>query len=194
MKQSFKLPGISCERCKDKLEVILETSGISITTLKVVCHQCGWNEDILDRGEHVLEESRKQLQGAAQQITKTLLALKNTLPKNRDEWTEVVTNPAHPFTATLLAALAILLMELSGFSIFIAATWILANLILNPLGWFLIPLVIAIVFSYRTYFQQERLSGLKAQLAELDQRRDKGELSQESYEVARNTLFAHFFK
>ena len=120
--------------------------------------------------------------------------LRDTLPKNREEWGQVVTNPQHPFTATLLVGLALILMEMSGFGIFLIVTWILGNLILSPLGWVLVPLVVAIAFAYRRYFKREKMRELKNQLDELEHRRDEGELTDEEFEAAREELLSRYFQ
>lgn len=193
MKHAFDLPGVSCERCKSKLALTIETKGISITLLRVLCTSCDWQEDLLDRGTQVLDTGKKQLQDAAKQLSKTLLGLRTTLPKNRDEWTKVVTDPRHPFTATLLTGSVIVLMELSGFGIFMLVTWLLANLILNPVGWLLAPLIVAIAFTYRRHFRKAKLDELKQKMQELETQRDCGEMSTDEFEAARNKLFSDFF-
>ncbi len=184
MKSNFDLPGIACEQCKGKLALHIETEGASISTLKIKCKQCDWEEDILEKGNYAYEESKKQLKGAITEITKSLLKLKDSLPKNTDEWSQVVKNPKHPFTATLLTGLIIVLMEFSGFGAFMVTTWILSHLILNPVGWVLIPLIVAIVFSYRRYFKQDRLKKVKECIAELDNRRIAGEITQDEYDFS----------
>lgn len=85
-------------------------------------------------------------------------------------------------------------MELSGFGIFVVITWILANLILNPLGWFLVPLIVAIGFTYRAYFKQDKLRELKVKLAELERKQERGEISQEVFEAARDKLLSDYFE
>ncbi len=60
-------------------------------------------------------------------LSKTIVKLRKTLPKNKDEWSDVIKNPKHPFTAALLSGLVILLLELFGFSIFMALTWLLVT-------------------------------------------------------------------
>ena len=131
MQRQFELPGISCEQCNGKLALFIDTRGVSISILKIVCTQCKREEDLLEKGSQALEAQKKRLKDAASEIAKSLLTLRDTFPKNREQWGEVVRNPKHPFTAALLSALLILLMELSGFGIFMVITWILANLILR---------------------------------------------------------------
>jgi len=186
MKRNFDLPGAACEQCKGNLVLFIETKGINISLLKIKCGQCGWEEDVLEKGSGAYEEGRKQFKKAIAEITKSLLKLKESLPKNIAEWSQVVKNPKHPFTATLLAGLVIILMELSGFGVFMAITWILSNLILNPVGWVLIPLIVAIGFTYRRHFKQDKLNKVKECIAELDRHRIAGDITQEEYEKERN--------
>ena len=193
MKSHFDLPGVSCEKCKGKLDLHIETKGTSISTLKIKCKQCDWDEDILEKSGEAYEAGKKQFRGAIAEIVKALLKLKESLPKNTDEWAQIVKNPKHPFTATLLVGLALILMEASGFGIFLALTWILSNLILNPVGWVLIPLIVAIGFTYRRFFKQDKLKKLKARLTDVEQRKDAGEISQEDYETEKNKLLQDFF-
>jgi hypothetical protein len=140
------------------------------------------------------EESKERLRKLAKEVAKSLTKMRDTLPKNREEWGEVVSNPRHPFTATLLVGMLIILMELSGFGVFLAVTWILGNLILNPIGWVLVPLVVAIAFAYRRHFKRGQMDELRVQLDELERRRDAGELSDEESETAREELLCRYFE
>jgi hypothetical protein len=141
----------------------------------------------------VYQAGKRRSQETASQIAKTLLRLKETLPKNKEEWGQVVKNPKHPFTAALLTGFLILLMELSGFGIYVIMAWILGNLVLNPFGWVLIPLTVAIVLTYRSYFKRDRLDKLKKQIKELEIKRDTGEITSEEFENRKNKLLADFF-
>ena len=193
MRHQFDLPGISCEQCKGSLALHIESTGVEFSILKIKCRQCGWEEDIFAKGNEAFEAGKKRAKGAAKEIAKTLLKLKDTLPKDRKEWGQVVTNPKHPFTAALLTFLLILLMELSGFGIFMVTTWILSHLILNPVGWVLVPLIVAIVFLFRSHFKRDKLEKLKVKLKELEHQRDLGEITQEEFETRKNKLFTEFF-
>lgn len=186
MKSNFDLPGIACEKCKGKLALHIESEGASIAKIKIKCMQCGWEEDFLEKGSGAYEEGRKQFKGAVTEITKSLLKLKESLPKNTAEWSQVVKNPKHPFTAALITGLVIVLMELSGFGVFMVITWILSNLILNPVGWVLVPLIVAIGFTYRRHFKKDKLTKVKDCIAELERRRIAGEINQEEYETERD--------
>jgi hypothetical protein len=193
MQQQFELPGISCEQCKGSLALSIETTGVKISILKIKCNQCGWEEDIFEKGNETYKAGKKHAEKVTQQIAKNLLKMKETLPKDGKEWGQVVTNPKHPFTAFLLTGLAIALMELSGFGIFAAVTWILAHLILNPVGWVLVPLVVAVGFSFRGYFKRDKIEKLKNKLKEFEHQRDIGELTQEEFEIQKDKLFKEFF-
>ena len=193
MQQQFELPGISCEQCKSSLFLNIQTTGIKISILKIKCNQCGWEEDIFEKGNETYEAGKKRAEKVANQVVKTLVKLKDTLPKDGKEWGQVVTNPKHPFTAFLLTGLVIVLMELSGFGIFMAVTWILSNLILNPVGWVLVPLVVAIGFSFRGYFKRDKIEKLKVRLKELEHQLDVGELTQEEFEIQKDKLLKEFF-
>ena len=48
---------------------------------------------------------------------------------DKKELAKVIKDPSHPFTASLLAALLIILMEATGFGIYMALTWILGTFI-----------------------------------------------------------------
>jgi uncharacterized membrane protein len=194
MQKQFTLPGVCCEQCGGKLALDIETQRVSIERLKVVCTQCDWEEDILEKGSEKFEGSKEHLRKLSKELAKTLTKLRDTLPKNREEWGQVVGNPRHPFTATLLVGILIILMELSGFTVFLVVTWILGNLILNPVGWILVPLVVAIAFAYRRYFKRGKMKKLKEQLDELERRRDAGELSDEEFEAAKEELFSKYFQ
>lgn len=194
MQKQLILPGVSCEQCGGKLALDIETKRVSIERLKVACTHCDWEEDILQKGSEKLEGSKERLRALARELAKTLTKLRDTLPKDREEWGQVVRNPKHPFTATLLVGILIILMELSGFTVFLVVTWILGNLILNPMGWVLVPLVVAIAFAYRRHFKREKMAELKNQLADLVHRRDAGEMSDEEFEAAKEELLSKYFQ
>ena len=188
MEKTFPLPGISCDACKAPVVLQLATSGLGISAVKIRCTQCDWESDILEKGGDAYDAGKKRLKDAAKQIAKTMIKLKDSLPRNRDDWKQVIKDPKHPFTAALLALFLLVLMESSGFGVFLLLTWVLGNLVLNPLGWVLVPIIVAIVFHYRRHFTQDRLAALKTKLEELDQRRQREEISQEQYTQERDTI------
>lgn len=194
MKKQFLLPGVSCDKCGGDLAVHIEVAMMKISELKIKCQQCDYEEDILEKGSEKIGGSKKELQKITKEIANTIVKMRDTLPKSKEELAEVVKNPKHPFTAALLSGLVILMMELSGFGVFMAATWILSNLILNPVGWVLIPVVIAITFAFRGHFNRNKLSELKEKLQKLEEQRDAGILSEEEFEQAKDKLLSEYFK
>ena len=84
-------------------------------------------------------------------------------------------------------------MELSGFGIFMAMTWIIGNLILNPLGWVLIPIIVAIGVHYYSRFKDERFNDLKAAMKELEEKKLKSEISEDEYKKLRDELLVKYF-
>jgi uncharacterized membrane protein len=84
-------------------------------------------------------------------------------------------------------------LEMTGFGVFIAVVWILGNLILNPIGWVLIPVVVAIALVHRSRFRTEIREKLKQELDELHQRRETGQLTDEEYKAQRAELIAKYF-
>jgi hypothetical protein len=194
MEKILTLPGVSCNACGGELILCIQTKRVEILELKIKCRQCDYAEDLLERSNEKFEGSKKELQRVAKEISKSIVKLRDTLPKNKEDLAEVVKNPRHPFTAALLSGLVILMLELSGFGVFMAVTWILGNLILNPVGWVLIPVVVAIAFAFRSYFSRNKLKGLKERLAGLEQQRDTGILTIDEYEASRDELLSEYFK
>ncbi len=194
MKKQLTLPSISCDKCEGELALYVNTEIVKILELKIKCQQCDYEKDILEKGNEKFEGSKKEVQRIAKEISKTIVKLGDTLPKDKEELGKVVTNPKHPFTAALLSGLVILMMEFSGFGIFMAATWILSNLILNPIGWVLIPVTVAITFAFRRYFTRKNLNSLKEQLKELEQKREEGVFTEEEFETAKDEMLSEYFK
>ncbi|MCG8552204.1 MAG: hypothetical protein MI799_17515 [Desulfobacterales bacterium] len=189
----FDLFGLSCEKCEGRLALFIKPKTITISSLKLKCRQCEWEENILDKGSELYGSTKKKMKDSTGKIAKTLVSLKDTLPKNREEWKEVIKNPKHPFTAALLAGLVLIMMELSGFGIFMVLTWILGNLILNPVGWVLIPLIVAITFKYRSHFKRDKLNRIKKRLKELEQKKESEKMVDDEFEFEKNKLLGEFF-
>ena len=78
--------------------------------------------------------AKRSAKAAAKNLSNALIEIKETVPKSREELVTVIRNPGTRFTATLLSGAVLVLMEMSGFGIFIVLAWVLANLILNPLA------------------------------------------------------------
>lgn len=193
MKKQIAVPGIVCKKCSGKQVLYINTKLIKITELKLICTQCEKEEDILELGDKKYTQSKKEFKRITKEISKTIIKLRETLPKDKSEWGNIVSNPKHPFTAALLSGLVVLMLELSGFGIFMALTWILGNLILNPVGWVLIPVVVGIVFYYRDSFTKNKITDLKEQLKDLEVKRDVGDLSDGEYEEAKDKLLSGYF-
>ncbi len=110
------------------------------------------------------------------------------MPRDREDVKEALRNPKHPFTAAVLTGLVIVAMELSGFGIYMAVTTLLAALVLNPVGWVVVPLVVAIAFAYRGKLKSDRLEKLKGQIDDLEKQKEEGLLTPEQFEAARDEL------
>ena len=74
------------------------------------------------------------------------------------------------------------MLELSGFGVFMALTWIVGNLILNPVGWVLIPIVVAIIFHNRDLLTKSKISDLKEQLDNLQAQHVAGDINDVEYD------------
>ena len=193
MKQQLSIPGITCKSCGGSQNLSITTNVIKISDLRLICQKCGVEEDILALGGEKYIQSKKEVKRLTKELSKTIIKLRKTLPKDKKEWSTIVTNTRHPFTAALLSGLIILMLELSGFGIFMALTWILGNLILNPVGWVLIPIVVAVVFHYRDLFAKNKISGLKEQLNNLQAQHEAGDLNDDDYGKAKDDLLANHF-
>ena len=93
MRQQFDLPGISCEQCKGSLALKIETTGVKISILKIKCKQCGWEEDIFEKGNETYEAGKKRVKEEVHKIVKTLIKLKNPClktEKNGDRLSETL--------------------------------------------------------------------------------------------------------
>jgi hypothetical protein len=211
MEKQFRLPGISCDFCNAGLYLIMKTKWFKMESVKLFCRGCYFKHDLLEetgttiegaktRAKKILEETGITIEEAiekakhlAKKLSKTLVELKPTIPRDKEHLKDVIKNPKHPFTAALLAGLLIILMELSGFGIFVAVTWILGNLILNPFGWFLVPIIVAVAFAFRNYFKKENLKKFKNEFNNLEKKRDCGEMSTEQFDTEKNRIIEQFF-
>ena len=193
MKKQISIPGISCKSCSGSQSLSIQTNVIKISDLRLICQDCGIEEDIIALGGEKYTQSKIEIKRLTKELSKTVFKLLKTLPKNKHDWGDVIKNPKHPFTAALLSGLVIILLELSGFGIFMALTWILGNLILNPVGWVLIPLVVGVVFHYRDLFTKNKISDLKDQLNNLQEQHNVGNLSDSEYDKAKEDLLASHF-
>jgi len=194
MDKQFKLYGVSCEKCKGDMRLSIKINKINIESLKAECKSCGWSLDLREKAGKTYVVNKEKAKTISKRVAKSITHLKDTLPRNKEELKQAIKNPRHPFTAALLTGLLLLVMELSGVGVFLALTWILGNLILNPLAWVLIPTVVAIVIAYRNYFKREKVDELRKRLNELEEIHNKGDLSREKYEQEKEQLLSEYFK
>lgn len=200
MNKTFYIPYIICQDCKytslkGQYVLVADYGPTGIKALKISCTTCQWKTDLLEVANRQTTEVKQKASKLGKQLAKSLIQMKNTLPKDKNGLKEVVTNPQHPFTAAVLAGLVILAMELSGFGVFAFATWVLAHLILNPVGWVLAPVVVAVALAYKNGFKKENIDQLRASIVELDRNVADGKISRSEYEILRDQLLAaHFSK
>lgn len=86
MVKEFILPGISCKECSEKLMLHVETKRFTISGLKVKCIQCDWEEDLLEKSSEKYEGSKERLKQLSKEISKSIIKMRDTLPKNRLLW------------------------------------------------------------------------------------------------------------
>ena len=193
MEKQFSVPGLTCINCSSNQILSIKTSVIKISDLRLICQHCGIEEDILALGGEKYTHSKKEIKRLTKELSKKIIQLRKTLPKSKDEWSDIVTNPKHPFTAALLSGLVIIMLELSGFGVFMALTWLVGNLILNPVGWVLIPIVVAIIFHNRDLLTKSKISDLKEQLDNLQSRHVAGDINDVEYDRAKDELLSSHF-
>lgn len=199
MNKTFIIP-LSCQDCRTSNKIgqhllVADFGPTGIKRLKVCCTTCQWETDLLEVVSRQTTEAKNKALELGKQLARTLILLKDTLPRDKVALKEAISNPQHPFTAALLAGLVILAMELSGFGVFAFATWVLAHLLLNPVGWVLVPVVVAVALAYRNGFKKESIDELRVSIGELDRRVAEGSISRGEYEVLRDQLLAtHFSK
>ena len=193
MNKEFSIPAVNCPECKNDLSVKVNAGFNGIKELTLTCKSCSYKIDFLEKTGEAVEYSKEKVKKITKIVSDHLVELKETLPKSKEELKEAIQNPRHPFTAALLAGLVIMAMELSGFGIFMAMTWIIGNLILNPLGWVLIPIIVAIGVHYYSRFKDERFNDLKAAMKELEEKKLKSEISEDEYKKLRDELLVKYF-
>lgn len=198
MNKAFLIPYIDCPDCTKTSTVghYVLTTNFTIRELKglnLQCTQCHREVDLLDAVNRQTLEVKQRSSRFGKQVAKTLIQMRHTLPRDKEAIKDVIRTPNHPFTAALLTGLAILAMELSGFGVFTFATWVLAHLILNPIGWVLIPIVAAIAIAHRNSFKKDRISRLRKEIGLLDQSVADGTISRGEYEMLRNQILSSHF-
>ncbi len=193
MNKEFSIPAVNCPECKNELSVKINAGFNGIKDLILTCKSCSYRIDFLEKTGEAVAYSKEKVKKITKIVSDHLVELKETLPKSKEELKEAIQNPRHPFTAALLAGLVIMAMELSGFGIFMAMTWIIGNLILNPLGWVLIPIIVAIGVHYYSRFKDERFNDLKAAMKDLEEKKLKSEISEDEYKKLRDELLVKYF-
>ena len=155
MKKSFKVPGVDCPDCGGTVRLDIATRRASLAVAKTTCERCGWSLDLMEESRGQVVKAKDKVKRLARSVSSAIVDVRKTLPRDRSEWSTIVRNPRHPFTAAVLTGLVLIALELTGFGVFIALVWILGALILNPLGWVLIPIVVAIALAHRSRFRTE---------------------------------------
>ena len=156
MERALRLPAIGCPECKGQLNLIVDGSGLSLDAALIQCDSCSWELDLLETTRNQYAVNRDRARRVAGEVSESISEARRYLPKDKTEWESTIRNPRHPFTAAIIAGVALVAMELSGFGIFMAVTWILGNLILNPFGWVMVPLVVAVAFMYRDSLRRDK--------------------------------------
>ena len=193
MKKELILPFVSCDNCNGDLYLVINTKRVKIESLKAVCRECEYSIDLIEKTHDKITEGEEKAKEITKRLTNKLIELKDTIPKDKDQLKEVVTNPKHPFTAALLTGLLLIIMEFSGFGVFMLITWILGNLILNPVGWVLIPVIVAIVIKHRNIFKKSKIEDIKRKLLELEEKLNSGKITKEQYEIEKEIILTEAF-
>ena len=193
MEKTFKLPLVKCDYCKSDFSLIVEWNGFKLGNLFLKCKFCDNDINIYEKSSNLYKSQKQKLKPLIKRLTKLILEAKEHVPKNKDELDDAIKNPSHPFTATVITSIIILLMEMSGFTIFMVVSWILGNLILTPLGWFLIPVIVAIVFTHKEKLKSEKMRKMGEKLKVLDKKLDEKKISKDEFEKERNKLFDIYF-
>ncbi|MGD8867964.1 MAG: hypothetical protein PVI01_10040 [Gemmatimonadales bacterium] len=193
MQKNFKLPGVDCPDCAGALRLQIATRRTTLAEARATCARCGWAIDLIAESRGQVGKAKGKVKRLAKSVTDAIVDARNTLPRDRDEWAAIVRNPRHPFTLAVLTGLVLIALQLTGFGVFIALIWILASLILNPLGWVLIPIVVAIALAHRSRFRTEIREKLKEELDNLYAQREAGELSDEEFKEKRSEIIARYF-
>lgn len=188
MEKRFRLPVASCDECQADLELRVVLSGVRLSALTVDCTACESHTDLLEGSRHQVARSKESLKRASREAARSIREARRFVPRDREDVKEALRNPKHPFTAAVLTGLVIVAMELSGFGIYMAVTTLLAALVLNPVGWVVVPLVVAIAFAYRGKLKSDRLEKLKGQIDDLEKQKEEGLLTPEQFEAARDEL------
>ena len=193
MKKTIEIPIIQCDNCGSKYNLGIKISGITITSLLLSCIKCDEEINILEKSSELYSEQKKRLKPLIKRLTKLIIEAKDHIPKNKEDLSIAIKNPKHPFTASVITALVILLMELSGFGIFLVMAWLLGNLVLTPIGWVLIPIVVAVTFTHRKSLKNKRMKEFGRLIKALEEKLNNNIITKEEYEVKKEELFNQYF-
>jgi gas vesicle protein len=193
MKKKLNIPLLQCDQCKNEYNLIVETEGIKLNELYLDCKNCDQQINILEKTSDLYNEQKERLKPLLDRLTKLIIEAKDHVPKNQPDLQEAIKNPRHPFTAAVITAIVILLMELSGFGIFMILTWILGNLILNPMGWVIIPSVVAIVFTHRESLKNKKIKEMGKLIKDLEEKLNNNEIDKEEFDKKRDEIFKQYF-
>ncbi len=193
MKKSFKLAGVDCPECDAAIRLEVESALPRLKAAKAACESCDWQLDLLEASRAQSAKFTDKAKSIAKGVAGGITEAGRSLPKDREQLKQAIRDPRHPFTAAVLTGLVLLAMEASGFGVFLALTWILGTLVLTPVGWLLIPAVVAIAFAYRSRFRAENRKQLQEELEVVEKQRESGELTEEEFKAARADLIAQFF-
>jgi len=193
MKKKLSVPLIQCDQCKNEYNLVVETEGIKLNELYLACKNCDQQINIFEKTSELYKEQKERLKPLLDRLTKLIIEAKDHVPKNQPDLQEAIKNPRHPFTAAVITAIVILLMELSGFGIFMILTWILGNLILNPMGWVIIPSVVAIVFTHRESLKNKKIKEMGRLIKDLEEKLNNNEIDKDEFDRKRDEIFEQYF-
>ena len=187
------IPFVRCNGGKEKYKLHYKFSwNLKPKKLKITCGS-EKEIDLFKAASDLTDRARIRVKNVTERMVKALQRVRNELPDDREKWKEVISNPKHPITASVLAALSLLAAEISGFGIFALLTTILGTMVLAPIGWAFIPLIVAIILAYRKQLEEEQLSELKKEINELDEMRESGGMNEDEYYEKRNEIVGSYF-
>ena len=111
MKKKLSVPLIQCDQCKNEYNLVVETEGIKLNELYLACKNCDQQINIFEKTSELYKEQKERLKPLLDRLTKLIIEAKDHVPKNQPDLQEAIKNPRHPFTAAVITAIVILLME-----------------------------------------------------------------------------------
>ena len=153
--------------------------------------------DLIEEAGKLSTEGKEKAQEVGERLKASLGDLSGELEELASNpssgFSRLVSDPSHPVSAAILSALAILAAELSGFAVFAALTTLVGTLVLSPVGWFAVPLMLLLALAYKDRLTGETASKVNSQLQELDEKREHGELDEETYQAKRKRIIKDHF-